>query len=885
MLITLWLKGLLTYRSGRLLGAIVGIALTIAMLASIGVFIASSSASMTQRAAADVPVDWQVQLSPGTDSNAIANAIGKSTAYTGLEQVGYGTTAGFVATTGGTTQTTGPGKVVGLGLHYREHFPTQIRLLIGSLDGVLVAQQTASNLHATVGDTVMIQRLGLPSVPVKIAGVIDLPNADSLFQVVGVPSSATPQAPPDNVLILPARQWHQVFDPQATVHPDSVRQQFHVRITRNLPTDPNSAFVYVQQLANNLEARVAGSALIGNNLAARLDSVRKDALYALVLFLFLGLPGAILAMLLTMAVAVSGTERRRQEQALLRTRGASVTQILNLAALEAIIVGVGGIVLGIGLASLAAGVIASMSLFASTTTILWTINASLVGFILAIVVVLYPAWMQARSATVMAARSVVGRGHQPLWQRFYLDVLLLVIAALVFWRTASTGYQVILAPEGVPETSVAYETFLAPLCLWIGVALLAMRLCGGGIEHGRRALAALLRPIARKLAGLVSASLGRQHLRIARGVVLVALAFSFATSTAVFNTTYNAQARVDAELTNGADVTVTGSSAFAPSSMQSQLKALPGVSSTQTMQHRFAYVGNDLQDLYGIDPAHIGEATTMSNAFFVGGNAQAVLATLANHPDGILVSQETVTTYQLNLGDQINLRLQRSSDHQYHMVTFHFLGVVREFPTAPKDSFLIANANYIAQQTGNNKAEVVLMRTNGNPTDVALAARQIVKPLPGARVTDIGSTQRLIGSSLTSVDLRGLTNLELTFAILLLAGAMGLILALGLAERRRTFALLAALGARSSQLGAFLWSEGVVIQVSGAIIGIALGFGVAQMLVTILTGVFDPPPEVLAIPWLYLILMVVAAVASMVTAVVSTQVVSRRPVVEALRDL
>lgn len=884
MLTTLWLRGLLTSRSGRLLGAIAGVALTVALLASLGVFITSSSASMTERAAADVPVDWQVQLTPGTDPHTVVDAMSKSTPSTAVEQVGYANTAGFTANAGGTLQTTGPGKVLGFGPHYRQHFPTQLRLLIGSLDGVLVAQQTASNLHITVGDMVTIQRVGLPVVQVKIAGVVDLPHADSLFQAVGVPSGAAPQAPPDNVLILPADQWHQIFDPQAVVRPDSVRQQFHIRLTRNLPTDPGSAFVFVQQQANNLEAHVAGSAIVGNNLAVRLDSVRKDALYALVLFLFLGLPGALLAMLLTMAVAASGTERRRQEQALLRTRGASTTQILGLAALEVIIVGIGGVALGIGLAAIAARMIASVSLFASTTTLLWTLNASLVGLILAVVAVLYPAWTQARNETVMAARAVVGRGRKPLWRRIYLDVILLAISALVFWRTASTGYQVVLSPEGVPETSVAYETFLAPLCLWMGAALLAMRLCGGGLEHGRRTLATLLRPIAHKLSGIVSASLGRQYLRVARGVVLVALAFSFATSTAVFNTTYNAQARVDAELTNGSDVTVTGSSAFAPSSMLSQLKALPGVAALQPMQHRFAYVGNDLQDLYGINPAHISEVTNMSNAFFAGGNAQATLTALAAHPDGVLVSQETVTNYQLKVGDQINLRLQKVSDHQYHVVPFRFLGVVREFPTAPKDSFLIANASYIAQQTGNEAAEIVLMRANGNPADLASQAQHMLGSLPGARITDIGSAQRLIGSSLTAVDLRGLTGLELAFAILLVAGATGLILALGLAERRRTFALLTALGAKRSQLGAFLWSEGVVIQVCGGIIGIVLGFGVAQMLVTILTGVFDPPPELLSIPWLYLVLLTAAALVSMITAVLSTQLVSRRPAVEALRD-
>src|SRR5260370_1346574 len=293
MLTMLWLKGLLAYRSGRLLGAIVGVALTVALLAALGVFMASRSASMTQRAAAGVPVERQVQLSAGSDANAVADGIGKSTSYTALERVGYAITACLPASAGRTLQTSGPCKAVGLSPQYRQHFPTELRLLIGSLDGVLVAQQTASNLHVTVGDTVTIQRIGLPPVKVKVAGVVDLPNADSLFQAVGVPASVAPQAPPDNVLVLPANQWHQVFDPQAAVRPDSVRMQFHVRITRDLPTDPNNAFIYVQQLANNLEARIAGCAIVGNNLTSRLHNAPKDALYSLRRFLFLGLPRAI----------------------------------------------------------------------------------------------------------------------------------------------------------------------------------------------------------------------------------------------------------------------------------------------------------------------------------------------------------------------------------------------------------------------------------------------------------------------------------------------------------------------------------------------------------------------------------------------------------------
>ena len=51
-----------------------------------------------------------------------------------------------------------------------------------------------------------------------------------------------------------------------------------------------------------------------------------------------------------------------------------------------------------------------------------------------------------------------------------------------------------------------------------------------------------------------------------------------------------------------------------------------------------------------------------------------------------------------------------------------------------------------------------------------------------------------VGSSLTSVNLAGLTRLELVFAVLLAASAGGIVLAVGLAERRRSLAILSVLG-------------------------------------------------------------------------------------------
>ncbi len=881
-MIWIWSKGLLGSRRGRLLGAMLGIGLTIALIVAVGSFTVAASDTMTARAIAGVPVDWQIELLPGSDQAAVTGALDKATRHSALASVGYADTAGFKATTGQTEQVTGPGKALGLPPGYRQTFPHQIRLLLGGWDGVLIAQQTAANLHVGVGDAVTIERVGLGPAQVTVAGVVSLPNADSMFQAVGMPKGAGPQAPPDNVLLLPLPQWHALFDPQRALRPDSVRLQLHVELVHDgLAQNPGAAFTQVTGMANNFEARVAGSALVGDNLAARLDGARADALYARVLFLFLGVPGIMLAALFTLAVAASGAARRRREEALLRTRGASAMQLLQFAAIEAGVTGAGGVLVGLALAVLAA--LAWWRLASLGTALPWVAIAAAAGLALAASGILLPAWRSARSSTVVAARGSAVHAPAPLWQRLMVDLVLLILAAVVFWLVAGTGYQIVVAPEGVPQTAVHYDAFLAPLGLWIGGGLLVMRLVRLALGRGRGALAHLLKPLSGGLAPVVAAALARQGDLIARGVALVALAFAFAVSTAVFNTTYQAQALVDAQLTNGADVTLSGSSSAPAAQFLPRLATLPGVAAAEPMMHRYAYVGTDLQDIYGIDPARIGRATPMSDAYFAGMTAREALARLASRPDGVLVSEETVQTFQLQPGDLLNLRLQSAADHKYHVVPFHYVGIAREFPTAPRDSFLVANADYIARATGSDARELVLLRTRGDPEPVAAAARALVASAPGLQVSSLGESRRLIASSLTAVDLRGLTALELGFAVLMIAGVTGLILLLGLAERRRSFTILAALGAKPRQLGAFLWSEALLIVGAGAIWGSALGLGVAAVLVKLLSGVFDPPPETLAVPWPYLAAVATAAIVCTTAAVRVMLALARKPDPLALR--
>ncbi|BAB51116.1 ABC transporter permease [Mesorhizobium japonicum] len=884
MIILLWIRGVLARRFLRVAGAAAGIALTVALLATMALFLASAGASMTVRAVLAVPIDWQVQVISGVDPDLVGKALTDAAPVTAVHPVRYADVAGFEAQTGGTTQTTGPGQAAAFDSQYSSDFPAEIRSLSGTLDGALIAQQTAANLHVGPGDTVSVRRIGLPPAEVRIAGVVDLPDADALFQAVGLPPQAAPQAPPDNVLILPQEAWRQLFDPQQKARPDTTRLQLHVRLAHKaLPPDPVTAYTFVTAAQHNLEARVAGQALVADNLGSRLGAVREDALYASVLFLFLGLPGVALAVALTFAVTASSAARRRTEQALLRVRGATTKAILLLSATEAAVAAIAGTAIGMAAASLLAIIVPGLGAVLGVnvpTLLLVALFGLLVGFI----AFLYPAWRDARWATVTAARRTVSRPGAPLWQRLWLDMLLLAAAGLFFWQSASTGYQIVLAPEGVAATAVDYKAFVAPALFWLGTALLTIRLSATVIARNGALLRMIVAPASGALAPIVSAALSRQAGRLTIGIAMTALAISFATSTAIFNTTYNAQARIDAELTNGSDVTVFGTTDRPAGAHLAALASLPEAATAEPMQHRFAYVGADLQDLYGIDPARIGRATGLSDAYFSGASAAGTLALLAATPDGVLVSEETVQDFQLQQGDTINLRLIDARDHQYHPVAFKFIGVAREFPTAPKDSFLVANSAYVAGMTGSDASEYVLMRARADPAALARQVSSALTSDPSLKVADIGQAAHLIGSSLTAVDLAGLTTIELGFAVVMAAAAAGLMLALGFFERRRPFAILAAIGAKPRQLAAFLWSEGLLVLVGGMTFGLLSGLLTAWMLVKLLTGVFDPPPEALSIPWLYLAVMLGLVAASVAAAVWSAKP-SAEQAAEQLRDL
>jgi putative ABC transport system permease protein len=876
---TRWLAGLSRRRPFELVVAAVSVALAIAFVASLGAFLTQSRAALTVRAAASVPVDWQVQVTPQGDLAAVAKAVAHLREVRAVEQVSFARVSSLSFAGPGGVRHTGSAYVVAISPSYAATFPGELRHLLGATSGSRLFQQTAANLAASPGDRITV-RTATGHRPVTVDGVVDMPAEDSFFQVVGVAPGAGASAPPDNVLLVPPDIFASVTGGTTAV------QQLHVGFRHGtLPADPHTAAIDVQGRANHFQASVAGGALVGDNLGTALTAAGEDARYADLLFLLLGLPGLVLATVVAALVVALRSDRRRREVALLRLRGASVSDVVRIVMGEAAITAALGTALGVPLAVLAI----RLALPADTPLSWpWTLAAVVGGAALALVTQAGPVARLSfgRGESGVAAEASRGPTTRTPWPlKAGLDFILLAGAAISFALTARSGYQVVLAPEGIAQTQVNFAALAGPALAWPGLALLIWRITAAVI--GRRT-GRWSRGGPGTAPELEAAAIRQRRRVIARGAVGLAVALGLAVSTAIFTSTYRAQSRVDVALTVGSDVAVVEppGAAVGPDGGR-ELASAPGVRSVEPLQHRFAYVGPDLQDLYGVRASTFGTVPALQDAFVPGSTVSKTLALLQGTPDGVLLSAETLHDYQLHRGDLIRLRLQTGSDHAYRPVPFHVLGLVTEWPTAPKDSFIVANAGYVARATGSDAVGTFLISSDTpGPTAAVLRAR-LTSAGSAAQVQDVASEGAMVtsASGLAATDLTGLSRLILGFSVLLALACSGLALLGGIIERRRALVLLAALGATSRQRGRFLSSEARTMVVSGTLGGALIGTLVAYLLVKVLNGIFDPAPASPSIPWSYIVslIVLVGAVTAAIVAGVGRLVARAAP--SELRDL
>ena len=859
---------------GKTVIRIVVLAASVALLGGMLLFVGNSLRTVSGSAVREVPLDLQGPVSSYAADQRVAAAVARQP---GVLQASATATAPLTTAThrgpAGNTSA-GNGAILAVPPDYLTHIQT-FRVLQGGLreGGVVLDQQMAATLQASVGDTVTLRtRPGAAPQTFTVSGVAIVTAPDKLFQPLNPQLGPAPAQPPANIAIIPLATFAKTLAPGvrtitaanvgSSAQPgalDGVQWQVQAQLDPGALSggSPSAALTRATQTRNRIERSLPGQVQFVDNLSDSLTTAAGDALYAETLYIMLAVPGALIALGLAYLAALGTVERDRRDLALLRARGSTRRALFVLAGVESAVVGVIAGLLGAAVAFGAVELLVAGGAHLTTGRALVTIAVCVLVAVAGAAVARIGASLSSLRASVSEGRRGARRERTPLWQKLYLDVIALALSGLIYWLTASTGFSAVVNPDSNPTLSLSVYMFFAPALLWIGATLLLVRLRG-------RALAALARRAAGGRAstrrGFLLASAGRRGAAINRGLLVVGLLLAFGVNLGVFAATYNQQGLVDAQLTLGADVTATAAPGVAArQDLAGKIAHVPGVKASTALDHSYAYVGPDLQDTYGIDAATFTKATTLRDSYFVGSTAAQTIARLKATPDGIVVSKETIKDFSLKPGDLLNLRVLDRATGKFHVAPFHVAGIVQEFPSAPKDSFMVTNLSYLEKVTNAPGPNVVFAKASGDPVAVAHSVAAATKA-DGIEVKNIKEQNARTASSITTVDLTGISRIEEVFAILLAAGAMALFIALGIAERRQEFATMAAVGAPLKNISAFLWTEAGIVLGAGLFLAGVLGWLLSEMLVAMLQHVFDPPPDALAIPWAFLAALAGAAI-------------------------
>jgi putative ABC transport system permease protein len=875
------------------------VAAAVALLAGMLLFIGHSLRTASGSAVRQVSLDWQGPVASYKQDLRVAKAVARQS---GIQQASATATAPFASSThsgpAGNSKTS-QGAVLAVPSGYDRHIHT-FRLLSGSLKpgGVVLDQQMAATLQARVGDTVtLVPRPGMPPQRFTVSGVALITAPDQVFQPLNPSVGPAPAQPPENAVIMEVgtfqRTIGRVLAPITTASATSNSQpgaqkgvQWEVQAQLDPAPlsagSPSAALKLADQTRLRVERSLPGQIQFVDNLSDSLNTAAGDSMYAQALYILLAVPGALVALGVAYLAALGTSERDRRDLALLRARGARRRDLLALAAAESIAIGLVAGLVGAGIAFGAVQLLVSGGAHLTTGRAIVTVAASVALGILGAGAARIAATESVLRRSVAEGRRTALRERAPAWRRYYLDLVALALSGLIYWLTIRTGFAAVINPDANPTLSLSIYMFFGPALLWIGATLLLVRLRGRGLEWLARRASARNRG---SLASFLLASAGRRGTAINRGLVVVGLLLAFGVSLAIFSATYDQQARVDAQLTLGADVTVSAPpDALVKHHLPAKVAAVPGVTATTPVDHSYAYVGPDLQDTYGIDPASFPNATSLRDSYFLGGTASQMMSRLQQTRDGIMVSLETITDYSLKQGDLLKLRVLDQRTGHFRVVPFHVVGTVQEFPSAPRDSFMVANLSYLQSASHALGPNVVFAKTGGDPGAVAQQVAAATRG-DGVQVQNLNDQTAKTVTSITTVDLSGISHILEAFAVALAGAAMALFVFTTLAERRHEMATMAAVGAPLREVAAFVWSEAGLVLGASVLLAAGLGWLLARMLVAMLTHVFDPPPDHLAIPWGYLAGLVGAGlVAALLSCAVAARQLRRLPLGAILRE-
>ena len=588
----------------------------------------------------------------------------------------------------------------------------------------------------------------------------------------------------------------------------------------------------------------------------------------------------ILALTLYFATLVAALLVRRQssEIALMKSRGVRSAQILGMYLVEWVIIGgvalAAGLPLGLAFASVMSRVRSFLEVDLSGAGVPLSPGAQSLTFALVVLVItvgasLTPAFVATRRTLVDEQQQAARAARPPLWQRAYLDLLLLIPAAYGVYQLQIGGglFQGNADPFSNPLL------VLTPALLCFALGLLTLRLIPLILEGLARlaALPAWIAPL------VTLRALARQTDNYRGALLLLILTLSLATYSATMADTLDGAMRTELTYQVGAMTQLfeTGESVgqarpgqpgsppqqprpdireearflFVPVSEHLQA---PGVQAAARVGRYEAFVsvgaGSRQAQVIGIDRTDFPKVITRFDRAWGGGESLGGLMNLlARYPNGALVSRELLGD-GLRIGDALPATLRLYGDQRE--VRFRIVAAIDLWPGVyPQDGpIIVANLNYIFDEMGGQYPyDVWITRDQAVPIDEAVAGVRG----QGIPVIDVLDVTTLIAREQSRPQRQGLFGvLTIGFLTAGVLTLLGFLVAGFITARRRAIELgmLRALGLNGSGVAAALLLEQLLLIGAGLAAGSGIGALAALLIVPFMQVGVGPYPGVPAYP-------------------------------------
>jgi putative ABC transport system permease protein len=805
----------------------------------------------------------------------------------------------------GSRQVAGPVRLFGFDDRYRQHDPS-IRIVSGSYQpghGLLSAE-AARALSAGPGDVVQVDVPGLDKpLPVRISGITDLSRARSLFYSRQGQQLEQFVYLHNTVVVDPkvfAEQVVPAFQKAETTRGDVLKSrpilEVDIAVERErLDADPGTALAQTRAVGGAVSEIAPGEDALVDNISNTLQVARDDARTAKRMFVFLGLPGALLGALLAAYAGGVLASALRREQAVLRVRGADRRHLVRMHALRTLALTGAGSVLGLGLGMASAAAVLSADALgrAATSSLAASALLGAVGGFLATGAALYAAGRRAINRDISEERVQLA-SRPPAWRRLRLDIAALLVVVIVEGIALRTG-----AFEGVAGSvyygravSLQLHLVVVPIGVWIGGVLLLAR----GTE---RLFAHLPTPapprFGRPLQGLLTRSVRRRSWATAGGVIIVGLIFALGTSVASFTASYNRAKAADARFVLGSDVRVTPSPTSTADHPPGYVEALdapdlqlatPVVFSplNAVVQSEF---NEDAANLAAVDPATFGRVAALADANFVDHTAASAMDALRRDPGGVFLSAELADYLAVEPDDQVQVLFARGTEDQ-KLSEMRVIGLFERLPGFPEGADVLANLQREVHLIPSTNASFFLARTTDPDGGTLQRAVAALRDGPGSadalqidtRETTLDKDQ----SSLAALNIHGLLTLDSAYALAMAATAIAVFVFGLLLQRRREYVTLRAQGMRAGEIRSLLLMEAGGVVVLGCVAGLLVGSAMAYFLVHVLRPLFVLRPPLLVPADEIATLAALVVGVSLIASLAASRLVNRLRPTELLRD-